>query len=303
LTFKPNEKFKEIFIISSLKTKLISTLLCIALLLTSYIYAYAQNSDKKDDTQSTTVQSFNDFDSLNLLSDENENESAFEIKVKKVTQTSATLVWNSETVYIGYSICKYNPISDTYDEVATTSSTSYVIKKLTQNTSYDYCVKSLINNEILGTVTFTTKKKPVAKTIKMGLPSVSGSTKTYAYYTAVTAKSSPQYKLLNSDKCYTDEKTGIRMVDGYYCIALGSYYGSTIGTKYKITLSSGKSFKAILCDQKANRHTDSNNQYAVQNKDIVEFYVEKSKIPSNIRGDYGTLEQFKGSIVSIEKYV
>lgn len=139
--------------------------------------------------------------------------------------------------------------------------------------------------------------------IDMGLPKVSGKTKTYAYYTAVTAKSTPQYKLLNSDECYTDEKTGIRMIDDCYCIALGSYYGSTIGTKYKITLSSGNSFNAILCDQKANRHTDENHQYAVKNKDIVEFYVEKRKIPKNIRGDYGRLEQFKGKIVKIEKYV
>lgn len=143
----------------------------------------------------------------------------------------------------------------------------------------------------------------VATPKAMGLPAVSGSTKTYAYYTAVTAKGSPQYHLLNSEECYTDEETGIRMYDGCYCVALGSYYGSTIGTKYKITLSTGKSFMAILCDQKANRHTDGNNQYAVRNQDIVEFYVQKGKIPSGVRGDYGHLDQFKGDIVSIEKFV
>ncbi len=136
----------------------------------------------------------------------------------------------------------------------------------------------------------------------MGLPAVSGSTKTYAYYTAVTAKGSPQYRLLNSAECTTDEATGIRMYDGCYCVALGSYYGSTIGTKYRITLSTGKSFMAILCDQKANRHTDGNNQYAVRNRDVVEFYVQKGKIPAGVRGDYGHLEQFKGNIVSIEKF-
>lgn len=70
---------------------------------------------------------------------------------------------------------------------------------------------------------------------EMGLPEVSGETKTYAYYTAVTAKGSPQYALLNSDECYTDEETGIRMIGDYYCVALGSFYGSTIGTRYRIT--------------------------------------------------------------------
>lgn len=143
----------------------------------------------------------------------------------------------------------------------------------------------------------------VTTPIKMGLPSVSGSTKTYAHYTAVTARSSPQYKLLNSDECYTDEETGIRMIDDCYCVALGSYYGSKIGTKYRIELSTGKSIKVILCDQKSNRHTDANNQYAVRNKDVVEFYVQRSKIPKSVRGNYGNLSQFEGDIVSIEKYV
>ena len=143
----------------------------------------------------------------------------------------------------------------------------------------------------------------VTTPVKMGLPSVSGSTKTYAHYTAVTARSTAQYKLLNSSECYTDEETGIRMVDDCYCVALGSYYGSKIGTKYRIELSTGKSFKVILCDQKSNRHTDANNQYAVRNKDVIEFYVQKSKIPKSVRGNYGNLSQFKGDIVSIEKYV
>ena len=143
----------------------------------------------------------------------------------------------------------------------------------------------------------------VSTPISMGLPSVSGSTKTYAHYTAVTAKSTAQYKLLNSKECYTDPKTGIRMVDDCYCVALGSYYGSKIGTKYRIEFSTGKSIKVILCDQKSNRHTDSNNQYAVNNCDIIEFYVQRDKIPKSIRGNYGNLAQFEGSIVSIEKYV
>lgn len=179
----------------------------------------------------------------------------------------------------------------------------YTDKSVKSKNKYYYQVKAVTkdsdNNE-----TVTNSKTVSTKTpVKMGLPNVSGKTKTYAYYTAVTVKSSPQYKLLNSSECYTDPKTGIRMVDGCYCIALGSYYGSKIGTKYKITLSTGKSFMGILCDQKADRHTDSKHQYAVQNKDIVEFYVQRSKIPRGIKGSYNNLEQFKGNIVSIEKFV
>ncbi len=183
--------------------------------------------------------------------------------------------------------------------VATVNTSTYTDTGLSSATEYYYCVRVTLPN---GTVK-QTDVKSVKTLLSMGLPSVSGSTKTYAHYTAVTARSTAQYKLLNSDKCYTDSETGIRMIDDCYCVALGSYYGSEIGTKYRIGLSSGKSIKVILCDQKSNRHTDSNHQYAVKNQDIMEFYVQPSKIPSGVRGNYGNLEQFSGDIVSIEKYV
>ncbi len=178
----------------------------------------------------------------------------------------------------------------------------YTDKTVKAGKTYYYSIEvSPVGNDA-GRITAKSKTVKVETPKEMKLPSVSGRTKTYAYYTAVTAKSSPQYKLLNSEECYTDEKTGIRMIDDCYCIALGSYYGSEIGTKYRITLSTGKSFKAILCDQKSDRHTDSNHQYAVRNQDIIEFYVQKGKIPKSVNGNYGRLKQFRGSIVKIEKY-
>lgn len=304
-----------------------------------------------------------------------------------MTDTSATLSWNSDSIYLGYTVCKYNLLTQDWEFFASTTDTSFVATDLLADTEYRFCVKAANTDEMLGAVGFTTLAKQVyisiddvsssaiemtfenvddwahvelyrsennvdfeiinnlrfsrhytdknveqgktyyyrarcyvnhhgqqvdsqyspvveARTlISMGLPKVSGKTKTFAYYTAVTVRNSPQYKLLNSPECYTDPETGIRMVDGCYCVALGSYYGSKIGTKYKITVSSGNSFNVILCDQKANRHTDKNNQYATRSNDFVEFYVEKGKVPASVRGSYDRLEQFRGRIVSIEKYV
>lgn len=198
-----------------------------------------------------------------------------------------------------------------FKKIATLSSDkkTYTDKKLKGATAYYYKAKAVVSKKQSGKVikkssAFSDTRK--AKTLlSMGLPSVSGKTKTYAYYTAVTLRSSPQYKLLRSSKCYTDEETGIRMVDGCYCVALGSYYGTKIGTKYRVTFSTGTKIDVILCDQKADRHTDSRHQYAVNNSDILEFYVEGSKMPRAIRnrGNYGILEKFSGSVVKIEKYV
>jgi hypothetical protein len=86
---------------------------------------------------------------------------------------------------------------------------------------------------------------------------------------------------------------------------MGSFYGTTIGTKYKVTFEDGKQINVILCDAKSDRHTNETHQYGAQNKDILEFYIEKAKIPTIIRnrGNYGNLPQFSGAIKSIEQYM
>ncbi len=310
----------------------------------------------------------------------------FEVEVNNITDSSAQLSWNSSTVYLGYTLYKYNIILNEWEFLTSTPVPSCNLTGLSADTSYRISIRNGNTDEVLGVTRFTTitkkasvniaevtsehielsfdnvekhshieiyrsengtdfekidtvragktytdkdvkegrtyfykaqcyvrrrgrKIKSEYSTVKdattlvsMGLPKVSGRTKTFAYYTAVTVKSSPQYKLLNSSKCYTDPETGIRMVDGCYCVALGSYYGSKIGTKYRITVSSGNSFDVILCDQKSDRHTDKKHQYATRSKDILEFYVEKRNIPAQVRGSYDVLEQFKGKITSIEKY-
>ena len=192
---------------------------------------------------------------------------------------------------------------ENYTQLAELDGDTYVDTDVKEAATYYYKAQCFVTR---GDKTSESQLSAPVKATTMksfALPSVSGATKTYAYYTAVTARSTPQYKLLNSSQCYTDKETGIRMVDGYYCVALGSYYGTKIGTKYRITLEGGKELDVILCDQKSDRHTDANHQYAVRNQDIMEFYIEKKKLPKGIRGNYGTLEQFSGAIISIEQYI
>lgn len=180
--------------------------------------------------------------------------------------------------------------------IATSKNNTFTDKDLKDNTVYQYQICSVSND-------VKSAKSDIieTKTTKKYQAKVSGKCKTWANYQAVTDTSSPQYKLLNSDECYTDQETGIRMVDDCYCVALGSYYGSKIGQKYLIKLSSGNKFKAILCDQKSDRHTDEKHQYAKKNKDIIEFYIDKAYKPSCVDGSYNALSKFKGSVVSIEK--
>ena len=130
-------------------------------------------------------------------------------------------------------------------------------------------------------------------------PSGIGSFKSYTDYRCLS-RSSAQWKL--QEQAYTDEN-GLRKIGDAYLVAMGSYYGTTLGTKYEVTLSSGNSFTVMLCDFKDNRHTDGNNQICLSNGSVIEFYVESDKMPSIIRqmGSVGALSQFSGSIISIEK--
>lgn len=123
--------------------------------------------------------------------------------------------------------------------------------------------------------------------------------KSYTYYTALS-NNSLQGKLQQS--AYTDEN-GLRKVDDYYCVALGSYYGTTIGNKYMVTLSTGVQIKVILCDVKADRHTDANNQYTLHNGCMIEFYVDMTKLNNVARrsGNISSIAGFDGDVVSIVK--
>lgn len=244
-----------------------------------------------------------------------------EITVEKDTKSTSVvkIKWNYANNAVKYEIYRDGELLDTVED------NSYTDKGLKSSTTYKYQVKARYENDEIdseskisdeleiktdalaisssssNTGTFTFRNGVASGS--MGLPSVSGECKTWANYQAVTMKSSPQYKLLNADNCYTDPATGIRMVDDCYCVALGSYYGSTIGQKYLIKLSSGNEFKAILCDQKSDRHTDANHQYAVNNKDIIEFYIDRRYKPAAVGGSYGSLPQFAGAVISIEKIV
>ena len=97
---------------------------------------------------------------------------------------------------------------------------------------------------------------------------------TYMPYTAVTAKSSPQYQLLNSDECYTDLESGIRMVGDRYCIALGSGYTHNVGQKVDLIMENGSVVKCILADCKSDAHTDASHRYHSKDGSVAEFVVD-----------------------------
>jgi hypothetical protein len=132
---------------------------------------------------------------------------------------------------------------------------------------------------------------------------VTGAFKSWTPYT-IYAKWSKQHKL--QQIAYTDEN-GLRKVGEYFCVALGSYYGDEVGLLYEITLEDNgeyKTFKAVLCDQKSDRHTDSTHRYTKKHGCMVEFAID-IKVAQNANsivyhGTVSALEEFRGCVVKIK---
>lgn len=147
----------------------------------------------------------------------------------------------------------------------------------------------------------------------MGVPNIQSYFKTWMDYRCITDKSSPQYKLVNNidnNWIYTDSEgflratgeTDLGIPEDYYVIALGSYYGTNITNKYKITTNTGNVFYGILGDQKADCHTNSTNQYAQMN-DVVEFIVDTRKLNKDVKrmGSANVYMPLNGNIAKIKR--
>lgn len=144
--------------------------------------------------------------------------------------------------------------------------------------------------------------------IEMAIPDYDTSFKSYMSYKCITNKSSNQYKL--QQKAYTDNM-GLRKVDDYYLVAMGTYYSDNIGDRFRITLEGDKTFDVMIGDVKADIHTDKNNMYSpVYNSDgsfksanVIEFIIDTKSVDRKVKlmGDVSAYDEFAGNIVKIER--
>ena len=142
------------------------------------------------------------------------------------------------------------------------------------------------------------------------VPAGDTSFKTYMSYKAITNEQSPQYKL---QKLAETDENGLRIIDGYYCVAMGSYYADSIGDKLVIELESGCRINVIIGDFKADKHTDETNRYTnvydnngnFISHNVVEFIVDMSTLNRTAKnwGDISAIEGFEGNIAAIYKII
>lgn len=124
--------------------------------------------------------------------------------------------------------------------------------------------------------------------------------KSYMPYTAITNKSSTQYKL--QQQAITDAD-GIRCIDSKPMVAVGTGWGVIVGDTVLIKCENGNSFEAIIGDIKANAHTGSDNKTTSSNGCRCEFIVDMSRLNSTVksRGNVAVLAKYSGYITEVIK--
>lgn len=127
--------------------------------------------------------------------------------------------------------------------------------------------------------------------------------KSYEDYRLITSTNTPHYKLQNS-YAYTG-KDGVRMVNGRYCIALGSYFEKTIGQYIDIVLANGTVIECILGDQKSDAHT-AWPHVAHGDGSVVEFIIDKKVMDPYVVRTTGNVsdlyDEWKSPVVQVIVY-
>lgn len=125
--------------------------------------------------------------------------------------------------------------------------------------------------------------------------------KSYTKYTAITRKSSKQYKL-QKEFAYTGEY-GIRQVNGRFCIAVGTGVTKQMGQYVDVILENGTVIPCIVCDQKADQHTDKRHITTVHNRCVCEFYLGEVLPEIKYHGDVSyACEEWKSPVCEFRVY-
>ncbi len=114
-------------------------------------------------------------------------------------------------------------------------------------------------------------------------------TKSFMPYTAITSVSSRQYRL---QQIACTGTYGIRQVHGRYCVAVGSYYTTEIGTYFDLVLENGTVIPCILADCKSDRHTDASRRVTFDGS-LAEFVVDMDALEKRIlrSGDVSSAQE------------
>lgn len=124
--------------------------------------------------------------------------------------------------------------------------------------------------------------------------------KSYMSYTAITDKSSMQYKL--QQQALTDSD-GIRCLNSKPMVAVGTGWGLKVGDAALIICENGNQFEVVIGDIKANAHTGADNKTTASNGCRCEFIVDINSLNPTVKngGNMAALKKYSGYIINVSK--
>lgn len=121
--------------------------------------------------------------------------------------------------------------------------------------------------------------------------------KSWTDYRAL-GKKTPNYKLCSAANV---DENGLLVYNGHYLVAMGSGWGVELGNIFLIVTDEGNVFSVMICDEKADKDTDSTNTVTRSNGCMVEFYIRRDLLNHSVKrhGTVGKLPQFSGKIIAV----
>lgn len=148
-----------------------------------------------------------------------------------------------------------------------------------------------------GTETEATEQPETYEVIKEYPITDGNTTKTVLPYKAF-GKNTNQAKL--QSLCQTNE-VGLRVYDGRFTIAIGTYFNTAIGQYFDLVLENGTVIPCIMGDLKADIHTDSRGLFTEASGCMTEFIVDRTYLPNKNSATY-CYEEWNSKVVNVIVY-
>lgn len=147
------------------------------------------------------------------------------------------------------------------------------------------------------TETEATEQPETYEVIKEYPISDGNTTKTVLPYKAF-GKNTNQAKL--QSLCQTNE-VGLRVYDGRFTIAVGTYFDTAVGQYFDLVLENGTVIPCIMGDLKADIHTDSRGLFTEASGCMTEFIVDRTYLPNKNSATY-CYDDWNSKVVDVIVY-
>lgn len=143
-------------------------------------------------------------------------------------------------------------------------------------------------------------KKAAPQGTEYVLPSGLGLRKSLESYTAITDRTSEQYRMQQNA---TTNALGLRKYQKRYMVAVGTYFHAPVGAKIDVFLTGGSTLKCIVGDIKSDADTVGGLTQRVDGS-VVEFIVDWRRIERDCKrlGSMHALDEFDGYVEKIVVY-